>query len=424
MFAFFSGNSSRFDFFSGVMVSSLFLRIARCAAATSLLVYVHSAVAFDNDQILLGAGLSRTHESNLFRLADGADTAAVLGRDQRSDDLTGMGLSLALDKQWSLQRLKLKANAREVSYATYDTLDYREAGTSAEWLWAVADRVTGRLGSSRDRTLTGFADFRPGAVVRNLETRMVHRADVALRVNPDLHVDLEGLHRRGDNSEAARQASDYKITERALGVRYTDGAGREWGLRKRWLFGEYPNRLLAPTLDNSFEQQNTEVSLRWAISGASRISGSFGRVDRHYDNVPARNYAGNNGRLAWDWTSGGRTAATLAVRRELTTQEDFTASFLDTRAVTFTPVWGMSERLVLQGNFEKSRRSHEGDPGFFPLGLPTRVDRIRNAGLSLAYEPRRWMRWTVAVQDDRRDSNVAGVQYRARTVSLGADLRF
>ena len=115
---------------------------------------------------------------------------------------------------------------------------------------------------------------------------------------------------------------------------------------------------------------------------------------------------------------------TLAARRELVTQEDFNASFLDIRGLTWTPVWMLTEHLTLQGSVEKSRRSHEGDPGFFPLGLPTRVDRIRSSVVSLAYEPRRWFSFSAAVQEDRRTSNYAGLQYRARMVTLSGSVQF
>ena len=404
------------------MVSSRNLKW--CGGLLLGVLVVPGALALDGDQVLIGASFARMHDNNLFRLSDDANTAAVLGRDDRGDDVSRTGVSLAIDKQLSLQRLRVNAAAQDVAYGTYSTLDHRATQVGAQWLWAVQDWATGKVASSRDRTLTGFADFRPGSALKNLETRMEHRFDADIRLGVDWHLDAGAVRRTVDNSSSARQTSDYEISERLLGVRHVSAAGREVGVRYRWTSGEYPNRLLAPTLDNRFRQDNVDLTVRLPVSGASRVSGTVGRVERRYDDVPARNYAGSNGRIAWDWMPGGKSSMTLAARRELVTQEDFNASFLDIRGLTWTPVWMLTEHLTLQGSVEKSRRSHEGDPGFFPLGLPTRVDRIRSSVVSLAYEPRRWFSFSAAVQEDRRTSNYAGLQYRARMVTLSGSVQF
>ena len=391
------------------------------AAALSLLAVVQAKA---EEVVTFEARASRLHDDNLFRLSDGVDASPVLGTDQRADDLTQTEVALAVDKTISLQRLRFDIDGRDVRYGRFSVLDHRASRLSGEWLWSLGDVLTGRLGTRRDRLLTGFADFRPDSVVRNLETRIEHVATLDWRIGARWHLDTGATHRSVENSTSARQSSDYRSSEVLLGLRYVDAAGREASVRQRESKGEYPNRLLSLVLDNTYAQRNTEASVRLPVSGASRVHASLGRVDRSYDEVPQRDYAGSYGHLGWDWDLGGKSSLRAMARRDLTTLEDFRASFQDIRTLSLMPTWAATDRLMFRAKLERSRRSHEGDPGFVASGQPARVDRIWSRSVSGVFDARRWLELSLMWLDDRRDSNADGVQYQARSWSIGVTVQF
>ncbi|MFT3850639.1 MAG: hypothetical protein QM739_18780 [Propionivibrio sp.] len=111
-------------------------RILLTTILTTAMTTLHAQTTPDDgDALDLIAGYSVRYESNLFRLADDADTQAALGQSSRSD-LVGIATAgIRVNKPYSLQRFELEAFLVDYRYRDFDYLDFTARNYAGAWRW-------------------------------------------------------------------------------------------------------------------------------------------------------------------------------------------------------------------------------------------------------------------------------------------------
>jgi len=84
----------------------------------------------------------------------------------------------------------------------------------------------------------------------------------------------------------------------------------------------------------------------------------------------------------------------------------------------------MTEKVSLSGVLSLSDWEYLGDPGQTLGTVPPRTDRVRNAVLTLAYQPMRVLRLELALRRETRSSTAAFGDYEVQVASLNARLAF
>jgi hypothetical protein len=74
-------------------------------------------------------------------------------------------------------------------------------------------------------------------------------------------------------------------------------------------------------------------------------------------------------------------------------------------SLTVSPLWSITSKIALQGDFIYETREYLGDPGVAITGAPARDDTLRTARLGVIYSPFRYMDLTVSYERGDRRSN-------------------
>ena len=389
----------------------------------SLLCAAVPARAVDGDTLTLSAGIARQHDDNLFRLADDADTEALLGRSTRADDITTTTVGLKLDKSYSLQRFVLDANLVDTRHRNFDYLDFTGRNYGAAWYWSVTPALHGKLASERTETLNDLDNTEYG--IRNLRTDERHSLDAEYELGGAWRL-LGGVAQTTrTNSATFNQEGDNQLRSVQGGLRYDFRSGTTLAFIARTGSGDYFNRdepVVVSQLDNRFDQNEAEVRLHWPLSGKTTLELRAARIEREHAHFAERDYSGQVGRIDLRWRMTDKTSLTAALDRELTSFQSPDASYITTDRLTLTPVWQMSAKTSLRARFDYARRDYGGAIVASPLN--GRFDTQRLAQVAVDWRPLDGLALTASLQKEARSSNQARYQYDSTMAGVSAQYAF
>lgn len=364
------------------------------------------------------------HDSNLFRLSDGADTQALLGTTERSDTVGRVGLGLKADLRRSRQELLLDVRADDYRFHRFDFLDYTGYHVGATWKWQAGDHWGGDLGYREQRTLAPFGELQ--AAIRDLITSRHAFLSATRRMSPEWQL-RGGLDwTRYEHSNDLLASAENRTTAVTLGADHFTPQGNSIGAQLVGSEGVYPNRqvVAGSIVDNRYHELEASAVLRWQVGGKSRTRARIGYTARRHDQIGERDFHGATGRLDFAWTPGAKTILDFAAWRELRSIEDTLASYVLSEGVSIGPRWAPTAAVVAQATLFRERRDYQGDPGFVLSSAPRRVDTLHGGRLAFGYSPRSFLRVSLALEHGTRDSNFAGGDYAYNLVSANARLLF
>lgn len=374
-------------------------------------------------QFFVSGGLY--HDSNLFRLSDGANTQALLGTSQRSDNIRRFGVGLKADLPISRQHLLFDARVDDFHYSTFGFLDHSQYSASATWKWQAGSRWNGDLGYARQRFLSGFGLLQ--LPQKNLVTESHAYASVNRLLTPRWRArgaldrssyDYSNLAAAtGALSGATPVSALDRATSLTLGGDYLTPPGNSVGAQVKLTDGRYVNPPGVSGLDNRYRETEVSGVADWHATGKSRFIGRLGYTDRRHDQVSARNFHGVTARLDYDWITGAKTLLNFAGWRELEAVESSLASYALSEGLSFGPHWAPTFRTVVQAHLFRVRRDYLGSS-------PERVDTVRGANVTFGYNPRRTMRFSLGLERGSQSSNIPNADYDYDLVSANARFSF
>jgi hypothetical protein len=380
--------------------------------------------AYDRDPVYptrLSAEVGLMYDSNLFRLADSADTLALLGEPERSDAIMRYGVELRhIARVFGRQSFRIHARGQYNDYLRYNILDHFAYVLTGEWLWEVTNNFSGTLGWDRLHRLGGFGDVqRP---IKDQITTDVLYATGAYRITPDWRVrgglEHRDAERKGDRAEVSADAT----TVRA-GIDYVTPLANAIGVEARRTEGSAADTAaLDPSggLANDFTEHEVSLVLTYNLGAQLLVGGALGRTRRSYSELPVEEFDGTTyrGRIGW------RPAPKITLAFEA--YKEPTAAFLDVdathvvvRGMSFGPSWAPTMKLVFSAQLVNERRQYQStaDPG-----LVERDDTLRLWRFAAGWEPRRHFTVGAGVEYGERTSNTLARDYEYGAVM--ANLRY
>lgn len=364
-----------------------------------------------------------THDDNLFRLSDDADTVASLGTDERADTYRVLEAGADLNAQISRQRLHLHADVMQTQFSNFTFLDNTGGHARARWDWSVLSNASGRLGYDYQRTLASLET--QSAAGRNVRSDQHPYAEADLRFAQRLRLRVGASERMVENSLETQRALDTRATtvESALHLLGAPTPGTEtepnfFGARVRATRGDYPYQQMVggTAVDNSYDERETGAVVGWRFADGSQVQAFSGYTEREYEQFPVRDFAGATGRVDADWQVGAKTQIALALWRELTVADDQSAGYVLSHGVSLGPDWSMTRKITLKGRAGYETRDYRGDAAL-ALGIAERrKDEIVSYRLGLDYEPVPPVRFGLAWKAAERESNRALSDYRYHSV--------
>lgn len=390
----------------------------RWSLALLALAFPHIASAQSADGLTLRAGYSLQHDDNLFRLPDGVDPQAVLGRSSAAESV-GIGtLGLSYARNYSLQRLEFDVSLVDYRYRTFSRLDLLATNYELAWRWAITPRFRGSLVAERDESVSSFDD---ASVLTRGNQRV--RSDQGF----DALYEIDGLWRlvggvrstRNQNEQPLIGEDSYTLRSADLGLRYEARSGSSITARLRSGSGSTFNdaAIPSPLRDNDFKQREQVLDVRWLLSEKTTAELNLVRFERTHARLAVRDYDGTNTGLSLRWAATAKTLWTLQWGSDLSSYQTANASFARTERLTATGVWQIAARTTLQASLGESRRRYLGAPsGQTPD--PQR-DTTREASLGLRWNAARNLALNASLQHTRRDSNRAGLAFSSTQALVG-----
>jgi len=370
------------------------------------------------DTLNLNTSVTAQYDSNLFRLSAGADANALVGKPSAAEQVLVSSFGFKLAKPYSLQRFEFEANLVDYKYRKFSYLDSTALNYAGAWRWSLTPRAYGNLTRTRTQALNSFADF-TGFGIRNLRTDENTRLDGSYELDGVWRLIGAAAEITRTNSQPFVQEGDNSLRTIEGGPRYVAPSGTTLSYvarSGRGVFFNRPQPIAAALLDNRFEQREHEFSLLWLISGKSNVTARVAHVDRKHANFSARDHGGNVANLSFNWGVSGKLRLTTTWSRELASFQSPSASYTSTERWVFNPVWQISEKTALRGRYDRSVRDFRGAVAVTPQN--DRSDLLRSAQISLDWKPLRALTFTATLQNDRRASNLPGLDFNSVMVSL------
>jgi len=191
-------------------------------------------------------------------------------------------------------------------------------------------------------------------------------------------------------------------------VRYVTAYGNRLDFVGQQTNVEYPERTPTPYSDSAYRERTASVRTLWAVTGASRLEGNVGYIERRNEHYANRDFSGPNFRLAWNWEPGGATVVAVTAYRTIGAAGDNEYDAAVTKALRVAPVWEITGKLSLNAQVEAGQRRYigsifEGLP--IEIDAPGREDDFQSWGVGLRYAALRWLLVDLGYRGERRDSN-------------------
>lgn len=402
------------------MVSSLHFRLI------SALLAVHAmapAWAQEDPGFKFKADYTLVSDSNLFRLPAGANVLALTGRASASEQISVYGAGVSYRGSYSLQRLELDLSLRENRYQHFDYLNHTAANYKAAWRWSLTPRTHGTLSHDRSETLNSFADYQTFGS-SNKRTNTQTRFDAAHELSGPWRL-VGGLsQQRQTNQQNLITEGDFSARTADVGVAYIFSSGSSFAYSHKNTIAGYLNRTLpsAGLYDDGYDQRDDELRAHWPITGKTTLDASASHISRTHPNYPQRNYSGLNANARLRWSLSGKAALVTGLQRELASYQSSSANYTLTDRLLLAPVWQISPKTVLRLNLQFTQRDYLGTPTG-AIASPRR-DTLRDATLALEWKPNNSLTVSTALQNARRRSNQAGLDFDARVLTLTAQYAY
>ncbi len=382
------------------------------------------AHADSQDSVTFSVGLGAMHDSNLFRQSNG---------NEQSDTLTTAAFTLGFNKTWGLQRIRANATLIDYSYQENDYLSYQARNYDAAWNWAFTPRLYGLLSLEQVEQQNSFVDYSASTPAQRKNVRRTENQRFSLEWEATGGWRaLGGLSRVSQtNSQRFLEQSSYDLNNLEFGGRYVWPGGNYLQVLRKRGEGEYKERRLigfaevpAPfnsQIDTGFRQDETEFKLYLPLTGKSTVNARLAWLERRHEHFSDRDYAATIGRLDYAWQPSGKLSLIAALRRDIAAFQNFASSYYLSDGMSLQPAWQISARTALRFKYDWEKRRYEG--GISP-GLPERRDTLRAVRLSLDWMPADWGSLSLALQQDRRNSNQDNWDFKANSLSLNAQFVF
>jgi exopolysaccharide biosynthesis operon protein EpsL len=391
-----------------------------------------TAVAQDaeGDVISLTAGMGVTRDSNVLRVPDGTDTSRY-GGSGLSDTILRGSLGIAFDRRISQQRLQMSANVdgyKYNEYSDFDNLGY-DAGLNYDWI--IGRPFFGRIGGRVYQFQPAIQDRGIGQanVERNEVERQTLYLNGGIRFTPSWSAIAGWDLDRRRNSTSLYEDSDADYSTLEGGVRFAPGTGTEIDFVYRRTDGDYKHDqvngsdglpLLTGPRSSDFKQDALLARVTYRPSEDSRLAGRIGYTKRSYDVDGTRDFSGITTGFDVEWAQSGAIKMLIQVSRDIEPDDSaITATYADAKAIALRPTIQATGKIRIMPFYQYVDRAYKGEGG-----ANERKDRFQSYGVGLNYEIRRNLNALFDIHQEKRNSNLDGLDFDANIVSLGIQARF
>ncbi len=391
-----------------------------------------SALHAQTSPYTVGASVNVLHESNLYKLSEGAPP--LPGVLTPADTTTTSSALLGFDQTFGRQRLRAEGQLRAIRFGNNTDLNHQSYSFKLGADWASINNLSGSLNLLADKTMVRFTNDSIAAnnLQKNLAT--THIADGTVRLGVVTRWTVEGTYafQSSDYSAASYAPRAYRQSSLSAGVRYMPSGALSLGLAARDTRGRYPRFALTQdgqAIADHYGSRNLDLSARWSISALSQFDTRLSWGSTRFDRATAGNTSGLTGVASWTWRPTGKLRFETRLARERgqeATELNFAASgrVVDISRTTTSLLIGanyeLSAKVAMVAGLGYSRRDLiDTRTGFFGLDANTQhgKDSTQLLTLGARWAPTRSLMLSCdASWEQRHAQSALSTTYNARTL--------
>ncbi|WP_180127396.1 XrtB/PEP-CTERM-associated polysaccharide biosynthesis outer membrane protein EpsL [Rhodoferax sp. BLA1] len=373
------------------------------------------------DTLMFRADYTLQSDSNLQRLPASANVSAQTGRDSTAERIGISTLGVSFNKAYSLQRLELDLSVLDYSYQNFSQYSFTATNYAAAWRWSITPRFHGSLTADRLVTPNNPSDA-PDVTQRNLRTTSNTGFDAIYDMDGTWSL-LAGLSRTNQTNQVALgTGDDYNANTASVGVRRASGSNSVFTYNLKTSSGRY---LTASANNREFDQIDNGVNLSWVLSGNTTANLSAVHIDRNHPSQPQRDYSGFNTGVAINWNITGKTALAASWARQLGSYQTGYSNHTLSNRLSLGPTWRIGSKTYLGLRYDLTYIDYLGAPD--AGSITQRKDTLRDASLSLNWQPFQFVAFNASLKKSTRDAavtNLAPLDYSSTVGKLSADFSF
>ena len=340
--------------------------VAALAAAVAGLTATAPASALFNDRVEIWAAENVTHDTNVFRLSDKLDPSTV-GASQRGDSIYTTHLGITAGLPVSQQRFEAAYTWYRSNYRSFKDLDFTGHTARAAWNWSYDHRLTGVASYTESEGLSSFSNIQ--ARDKDLVTSRHAQLTAQWMATPRWKANAGLGAVQAEHSSVLRRINDIEAESAEAGLSYVTPRENLIGGSARFEHGRAPhgttfasNPFFGRPFENEYDQWAVGATTSWNLTGHSRFDGRLEWVRRNYKELTARNYDGPAFRAIYTWTPTAKLKVSAGATRDIGPAEDIQTSFVLVTGAYIRPLWAVTDKVTLQGNFEYNVWDYRGDP--------------------------------------------------------------
>jgi exopolysaccharide biosynthesis operon protein EpsL len=361
---------------------------------------------------------SYSYDSNFFRLQNDQAAMAKLGTSNMAESYFLLSAGANMNLHISRQLIKARAEVNQTRFNKYKVLNFDGYDGLLQWDWLIGSALSGDVGASEKTVQGSFVNIQQP--INNLITVKQAFFHGGLQLGAPWKVKFGVEKNQTTNSLASQYTLDSTVDTYKTGLQYQTRKGSLLELTSQMSDGRYPNRQivgLAP-VDNGYKQWDNGIEATWEPTGKTKLQGHLNYTQRHYADVPQRDFSGFTGLLSANWQITDKTGLGLLFYRDIGVVENSTASYSVNLGVALSAAWKATDKTVFNLNIAQSRISYTGDPGFVLSTAPAREDKLSTVQAGVSYAVLRNTNLGVTLQRGVNQSNQDLLSYRFNSVML------
>jgi hypothetical protein len=351
------------------------------------------------------------HDSNVFLVQNSEVQLAERGFSELADTDTKYVAGLNSAYVWSLQSLTGNFEVRRLQYLHFTDLDHSEYLGDLRFDWKLGSVLDGLLQLRQEHSAPSFSSN--NSLGLTLNTARNADAKMNLKITPDWR--LEAAETYSKLQAPLQLYPDFVDREvgTQLGIRYLGVANLSSGFVFAHIDGKFEN---APVV-GPYSQSSGEFKLNYAVSGLSKLNAGIGYTRRNQSGDEGT-VSGVTGELGYNRQLTGKTALDVQLTRAVNSYVAAGGSEIDTTA-SVSLTWQATYKIgvSLNGAYTHSTFIGQAIPGSVANG---RVDRGKNASLSVKYQAFRRLRFNGYLKSQTRSSVVGLYDFNDTIVGVEA----
>lgn len=337
-----------------------------------------------------------------------------------SDTLLLLGVGVAADARFGLQRVRADVEANTYRYDRDSSRNYNVLNYALAWDWSITPRFRGVLAADRKQYRDVATDPATLANVVGRRTQRTELAEGVWEAGSSLRLAGSVSHSKVSSTAPVTWDASPEVTSARVGVGYELPSGTSVYLRHRRGNGEYTDPAPGTTF-GEFDENETDVVLKWPITAKTSIDARLGHLRRKHDVAPQSDFSGAVGSGVVTWEATAKTRLQAGVTRDLSSTAQAAGGHVRHNRFFVGPLWRATEAIAVNVRYDRLAREWKGVPaGTSEFG---RDETFRMLSASVEWAPRRWLAVTGYVRGERHKSNLNS-GYRNTTVGAAVKAFF